>query len=158
MSPLSASVGSILIRSRCRPVFVGHFYIYLVLLVLLLLLFVGEGWKRERKREKYAYEEAHLSVPSDFILWLSKLVNLVNPRRLCVSSSLLLGLMSSMRWWCVYIDTDKRFSCSSFHSSQEVRDSLLREIGAEQQRRLDANARTRRNTHARKMMISKNIS
>ena len=30
------------------------------------MLFVGDG--RERKREKYAYEEAHLSVPSDVIL------------------------------------------------------------------------------------------
>ena len=55
---------------------------------------------------------------------------------------------------CVYIDTD-----TSFRSQEVRRDSLLREIGAEQQRRLDdANARTRRNTNTRKMMISKNIS
>ena len=94
MSPLSASVGSILIFAPVVARSSLDIFIYISFCWCLL-----EMGGRERKREKYAYEEAHLSVPSDVILWLSKLVNLVNPRRLRVSSSLLLGSMSILRWF-----------------------------------------------------------
>ena len=83
-------------RSRCRPVFVGQFFWRRVssprssrgAARLSQTPTVGSGCHEGRRRveeenaRKYdADEEAHLSVPSDEPVWLSKLVNLVNPRR-----------------------------------------------------------------------------
>ena len=84
-------------RSRCRPVFVGQFFWRRVssprssrgAARLSQTPTVGSGCHEGRRRveeenaRKYdADEEAHLSVPSDEPVWLSKLVNLVNPRRI----------------------------------------------------------------------------